>query len=319
MSEKVLRAALVVAAAALAAVVLFALLKGGGEKAGAEEESAARAFSAREEESPAAQEEESDAQADVSIAPEENIAMQGTESAQADVNIPPQGTDAGTQSADSASGAPFVSPPESGHTQGGGAGEEFPPEMLQRLGASALSPEDITGSQLLIVVSDGSDARLYAYARGADGAWEEALSAAAHVGRNGVSAEKKEGDGKTPAGLFTLGHAFGAEAQPRTALPYRSVTADSYWVDDVNSKYYNQWIEGTADRDWSSAEHLADYPEAYALAVVIEYNAECVPGAGSAIFLHCGSGATSGCVSVQHDDMLALLSWLQPGAAILIQ
>ncbi|MBQ4369992.1 MAG: L,D-transpeptidase family protein [Oscillospiraceae bacterium] len=186
--------------------------------------------------------------------------------------------------------------------------------MLRQLGASGLSLEDIKGGQLVIVVSSGSDAQLCAYQKNAEGVWESRFEEiSAHVGRNGVSADKVEGDKKTPAGLFFLGHAFGAEEAPETALEYRRITADSYWVDDSSSKYYNQWVEGISDKDWNSAGHLADYPEQYALAVVIEYNtSDTVKGAGSAIFLHCGNGATVGCVSVSHQDMLSLLGWLKP-------
>ncbi len=196
----------------------------------------------------------------------------------------------------------------------------IPENMLLQLASSGLSPEDIAGSQLIIVASSGSDAQLYTYQKNAEGVWESKFEAvSAHVGRNGVSADKVEGDKKTPAGLFRLGHAFGAEEAPETALEYRRITPDSYWVDDSGSKYYNQWVEGTADKDWNSAEHLADYPSQYALAVVIEYNTEnTVKGAGSAIFLHCGSGATVGCVSVSHQDMLAILGWLKPDANAMI-
>ena len=84
-------------------------------------------------------------------------------------------------------------------------------------------------------------------------------------------------------------------------------------MDDPSSPQYNRWVEAPVSAGWTSAEHLIDYPLEYACAVVIEYNTqELVPGRGSAIFLHCGSRPTSGCVAVQEADLLRILRWLDP-------
>jgi L,D-peptidoglycan transpeptidase YkuD (ErfK/YbiS/YcfS/YnhG family) len=133
------------------------------------------------------------------------------------------------------------------------------------------------------------------------------------VGRNGVSFDKVEGDGGTPGGLYAIGFAFGNMEKPETGLEYRKVTGQSYWVDDPDSGYYNQWVEGGENRDWKSAEHLSESKNAYAYAAVIEYNTgyEKIAGKGSAIFLHCGLSPTSGCVAVGESDMLKLLGWLK--------
>ena len=170
------------------------------------------------------------------------------------------------------------------------------------------------GKQLILVCAEGTDAVLTRWEKRED-AWRPIGDEIyAKVGRNGVSAEKVEGDGKTPSGLFPLTAAFGIEDKPQTEMPYRQVTQESYWVDDPASQFYNQWVEGTAEKDWSSAERLADYVNAYALAAAIGYNSDpVVAGRGSAIFLHCSIGkATSGCVAVPHEAMLDILSWLEP-------
>ena len=170
--------------------------------------------------------------------------------------------------------------------------------------------------QAILVTAEGSAARICCYERLPSGIWQacEAIGAIkGHVGRHGVRREKREGDGCTPGGWFRLGHAFGCRPKPETLMPYRPITPDRFWVDDPESWYYNTWVEGIDQKDWSSAEHLADYPDSYAYAAVIEYNMRpSDPGKGSAIFLHCGAAPTAGCVAVPDNAMLRLLMWLDP-------
>ncbi len=189
-----------------------------------------------------------------------------------------------------------------------------PPLLSSMLDKSELPYPKLAGSQLLLVVYDAGNTKLYAYEKGSNGIFKLALDpVSASVGRNGVSSNKKEGDGCTPLGLYDLGFAFGNAAKPDTMLSYKKVTAESYWVDDPDSVFYNTWVEGTAKKDWDSAEHLIDMKTVYEYAVVIEYNTNpIVKGKGSAIFLHCGSGPTAGCVAVSRSNMLKMLHWLDP-------
>ena len=153
------------------------------------------------------------------------------------------------------------------------------------------------------------------------GLWRETLyTAEAWVGRGGVSPEKTEGDGRTPAGLFTLSLPFGAEPPPEGVSPYLRLTGDEYWVDDPESIYYNSIVRlGAAEKDWRSAEHLIENREAYACACCIDYNPDRVHGAGSAIFLHCSVAApSSGCVAVPKPVMRALLQALREDTLISI-
>jgi L,D-peptidoglycan transpeptidase YkuD (ErfK/YbiS/YcfS/YnhG family) len=74
-----------------------------------------------------------------------------------------------------------------------------------------------------------------------------------------------------------------------------------------------------ANGRWTSAEKLLDRP-AYDYAQVIGYNEARVPGAGSAIFLHVGTGgATAGCVSVSTSTLVTLLRWEGSTAQIVIR
>ena len=109
------------------------------------------------------------------------------------------------------------------------------PEITTYLGESAL-PAD----QLLVVVAQNrttSRARLYFLERG-EREWEQRLGPfPAMIGRNGFApiGEKREGDGKSPSGLFPLELVFGYEPSIATRMPYRQATKDDLWVDDVKA------------------------------------------------------------------------------------
>jgi L,D-peptidoglycan transpeptidase YkuD (ErfK/YbiS/YcfS/YnhG family) len=134
------------------------------------------------------------------------------------------------------------------------------------------------------------------------------------VGKNGIG-KQKEGDGKTPAGIYPLGIAFGTAKKPAgLKIPYRKTTAYDYWVDDPSSKDYNRWVyyRGNPYRRWKSFERLA-HP-LYKYAIVIRYNDNpVVKGKGSAIFLHIWprpSGYTLGCIAMAEKDLLAIMKRL---------
>ena len=167
--------------------------------------------------------------------------------------------------------------------------------------------------ELLVVAACGSCATIALYQR-AGVMWRSRSVYPGRVGRQGVSVDKKEGDGTTPGGLFPLGPAFGVLPNPGTAMEYRRITPESYYVDDVRSRFYNTWVEGEKGKDWISAERLSDYREAYAYAVVIGCNQAHIPGKGSAVFLHCGTQATAGCVAVAFGHMENILRWLAPSS-----
>lgn len=146
--------------------------------------------------------------------------------------------------------------------------------------------------------------------------WNRALETSDRVGYGGMisASSKREGDGATPTGAYPILYGFGFGSNPGTSLEYKRITNNSYFVDDVKSKYYNQWYEGKGQK----GEHMIDHPQ-YKYGIVIGYNTSHTPGKGSAIFLHCnGAGSTAGCVSVPISSMLSLLKQTHPGAYIII-
>jgi len=153
---------------------------------------------------------------------------------------------------------------------------------------------------------------------GADGKWQTVLRAYCGYGRNGFTLRKKEGDGKTPIGVFPLEMAFGT-TPIETALPYKKIGPDSYWSGEKED--YNTWVDvAPASRSMQASEHLADYPVQYKYAMSIGYNTQNPKfGAGSAIFLHCKGPKgwpTAGCISVKESTMLELMQRIQPGAVM---
>jgi L,D-peptidoglycan transpeptidase YkuD (ErfK/YbiS/YcfS/YnhG family) len=135
------------------------------------------------------------------------------------------------------------------------------------------------------------------------------------IGENGFAAvgKKKEGDGKSPSGIFPLGIAFGYYPSVATRLPYRQATDDDFWVDDVNSEDYNKWVKGKPNA--VSFENMKRDDDQYKYGVVIEYNMNPIEkGKGSAIFLHVWKGgeSTVGCVAVPEERLLEILAWLDP-------
>lgn len=179
------------------------------------------------------------------------------------------------------------------------------------------------GSQLILVTADnGSTSATLSCYRKTKGKWTKVASCAAVVGRKGLisAEEKREGDGHTPTGTYPLTRTFGQGKAPKGAkMPWRSVNANDYWVDDPKSDDYNTWVRTKENpkKRWNSFERLKI--SSYRLASVVEYNTDpIVKGKGSAIFLHIWKSKkspTAGCVAVSESNMKSILKWLNPKSA----
>lgn len=143
------------------------------------------------------------------------------------------------------------------------------------------------------------------------------------IGRNGFApaGEKKEGDGRTPSGIYPLKMTFGYDANIETKMPYRQALADDIWVDDQNAEDYNLWVKKSKSRA-ASYEIMKRDDNLYKYGIVIEYNINpVIKGNGSAIFLHIWKSEsipTAGCVAVSEEDIIKILGWLDPAASPLI-
>lgn len=184
--------------------------------------------------------------------------------------------------------------------------------LLGRAGQTEAALKDKACRQLITVEASGSRAEIRFFCL-ENGAWQEKadLKTAGFVGEQGVTEDMSESKRMTPAGLFTVGEAFYKETAPTTALESFKITPETYWVDDPDSKFYNTRVEGTAEKDWKSAEHMIDYA-AYRYGFTIGYNLDCVAGRGSAIFFHVSESPTLGCVGAEESAVLAFLAELDP-------
>lgn len=184
---------------------------------------------------------------------------------------------------------------------------------LSSAGFSTEDLEQLNCQQIITVTSNGNTAEIRFYYLNENGMWENdpALTTDGYVGSQGVSKESYEGSYETPFGLYGIGDAFYIDTVPETSLNTFQITQDTYWVDDPDSVFYNQRVEGTEHMDWNSAEHMMDYYNSYRFGFVIEYNTEnTIPGKGSAFFFHISWQPTAGCVGASETMVLKYLKQL---------
>ncbi|MCI1779488.1 MAG: L,D-transpeptidase family protein [Bacteroidales bacterium] len=169
-------------------------------------------------------------------------------------------------------------------------------------------------SQLIVVYNDNpaeTAAKLFAFEK-KDSCWKVKYGPVkVHLGKDGFAApgKKREGDEKTPTGLFGLGPLFSYEATVDTGLPFTQVSSDDKWIDDPESDDYNKHVCGRTEA--RSFERLLLRSDAYKYCLVIDYNTSpVVRGMGSAIFFHLGSEPTGGCIDINEENMKEILSWL---------
>ena len=102
-------------------------------------------------------------------------------------------------------------------------------------------------------------------------------------------------------------------------MPYTKVDETYYWVDDVHSRYYNQFVTtNEVEKDWNSAEHIAAVGRTYNYVLATDYNIECVPGVGSAIFMHCTPTGGAGCIAVSESAMIEIMQNVKPECVLII-
>jgi L,D-peptidoglycan transpeptidase YkuD (ErfK/YbiS/YcfS/YnhG family) len=185
--------------------------------------------------------------------------------------------------------------------------------------AGRAAPASVPAVQQLIVVTAASYRTTYATLSGyrvsggrrvrVFGPW------AARVGYNGIArpGTKREGDGHTPSGTYGFSFFFGVQRNLGFAFSFRHAYRYDVWDDDPNSVRYNEWVDTQVVRDPGVNPEPMHQVPGYDYAAVIAYNLARVPGLGSAVFLHVGTGGpTGGCVSLPRAELIRVLLWLRP-------
>ena len=190
-------------------------------------------------------------------------------------------------------------------------------------------------TQLLLCLSPDWDApagRLQRFERTAGEAWRPTgPSIAVTLGRSGMAwgrgqhppvdgSGKCEGDGRAPAGVFTITGLFGYAAAGDgwtvgLRLPYFAARPGLKCVDDPASTHYNCLVDQTAvANDWTSCEDMLRQDRRYEVGAVVAHNTTPpLPGAGSCIFLHVWETPdtpTAGCTAMSLADMQTVANWL---------
>ncbi len=170
------------------------------------------------------------------------------------------------------------------------------------------------------VFVDTASSKLILYNKNGD-TWNPILTASAKFGRKGTTTLKKEGDGKTPLGVFDIGFYFGLK-DCSSSIRFFKVDENTIWIDDSNSYYYNTISEEEVGGDWDSYEKLYDSyfkNNIFNYCIYFESNGDGINGGsanadeGSLITI-CGKNttltSTSGCIDISGKNMEKLLKSL---------
>ena len=142
------------------------------------------------------------------------------------------------------------------------------------------------------------------------------------IGKRGITSKKKEGDKKTPKGIFTFKSIFYRKDKIlniKSKLETISIKKNMGWCDEVNCKFYNKLIRFPFN---CKAEKLWRRDSIYDIIIIINYNLKpIIKGEGSAIFLHIAKknySFTRGCLAISKKDMLFLIDKINKKTKLII-
>jgi L,D-peptidoglycan transpeptidase YkuD (ErfK/YbiS/YcfS/YnhG family) len=142
------------------------------------------------------------------------------------------------------------------------------------------------------------------------------------LGRSGQKANKREGDGATPIGRWTLRQVLYRRdrgLRPHTGLPLRTIGQADGWCDAAADRNYNRAVRLPYH---ASTEAMYRTDKLYDLVVVLSHNEQPrVRGAGSAIFIHVartGYQPTEGCIALSARDLRLVLTKCRRGSRVVI-
>lgn len=177
--------------------------------------------------------------------------------------------------------------------------------------------------QLVVIVAqelNSTTAVLQRYEK--EGKWHKVGNeVSVTLGRSGLGWEgerepkKREGDGRSPAGVFDIGSTFGYSSETNSTMPYFHADENLICVDDVDDRFYNKMALYNPSMPPKSFENMRRNDDLYRHGAVIEYNRLAEKGRGSCIFFHLNRPdyrPTSGCSAMDEKPLLEMLRWLDP-------
>lgn len=210
------------------------------------------------------------------------------------------------------------------------------------LAFTACSQMPATSTQAIVGIADdwnSSHVTLSLVEKNAEGKWKRVLGPyPGRLGREGCvwglglhpnpagATIKREGDWRSPVGIFSLGGLWVNNPTPvqhDPAIPYINVGPNDLWVSDPRFPHlYNQHVrlDHPAGTTWELKEQMrqTDYP--HSIKLLIHHNTpesvgKPIVGAGSAIFFHIwrkdGESPTAGCTSMKEEHLRAFIARLQ--------
>tara|TARA_Y100000287_G_C14046997_1_gene269252 strand:+ start:166 stop:660 length:495 start_codon:yes stop_codon:yes gene_type:complete len=142
------------------------------------------------------------------------------------------------------------------------------------------------------------------------------------IGKKGSTSNKKEGDKKTPKGVFNIENLYYRKdriKKPKTFLKCVEIKNDMGWCDDVSyPKKYNKLIK---TQNAPKHEKLKRKDYKYDLLIPIKYNFnKPISGRGSCIFIHLTKNykPTAGCIALEYKNFLIMLKLLKKNSIIKI-
>lgn len=142
------------------------------------------------------------------------------------------------------------------------------------------------------------------------------------LGKGGISAFKREGDGATPRAAMAVLHGYWRSdkgPRPDTALPMQPIRHDAGWCDAPWHAAYNCPVRLPFP---ASAETMRRTDDLYDIVLVLDWNiGSRQAGRGSAIFMHLarpGYLPTEGCIALTRRDMLRLLRSVNTGTRVVV-
>ncbi|HEY6259275.1 MAG TPA: L,D-transpeptidase family protein [Xanthobacteraceae bacterium] len=140
------------------------------------------------------------------------------------------------------------------------------------------------------------------------------------LGRAGIAANKREGDGATPRGSFRLVRLWwraDQAARPQTTLPVRRIDGTVAWCENPADRRYNRPFRRSANEP---GDRLWRDDRLYDLVIEISHNTRPrIAGRGSAVFVHVARpdrSGTAGCVALAAKDLRRLIGRLGPRTRI---